>query len=206
MHLLNAYLTTPKRKCTQIINPSNEYVQHTATSPIVSASIGVYSLDSTEATLPQNTKPHTHTHKHKKLDSVHQVTSLPQFTMFHFSIPLLTVDKNILDGHVACTHEIVPDAASFHYALRRLCSILNSGEKYLKPVGQDAEAFSTTRLIFEREHASLPTMKKGTFCMSLEKGSEPGKPMMRLCSIPSLRSLEFYNWAPDTDSLPEASM
>ena len=133
MHLLNAYLTTPKRKCTQIINPSNEYVQHTATSPIVSASIGLYSLDSTEATLPQNTKPHTHTHKHKKLDSVHQVTSLPQFTMFHFSIPLLTVDKNILDGHVACTHEIVPDAASFHYALRRLCSILHSGEQYLKP-------------------------------------------------------------------------
>ena len=104
------------------------------------------------------------------------------------------------------THEIVPDAASFHYALRRLCSILHSGEKYLKPVGQDAEAFSTTRLTFEKEHASLPTMKKGRFCVSLEKGSDPGKPMMRLRSIPSLRSLELYNWASDADSLPEASM
>lgn len=80
------------------------------------------------------TPSHTHIHTNtKKTDSVHQVTSLPQFTMFHFSIPLLTVDKNILDGHVACTHEIVPDAASFHYALRRLCSILHSAEQYLKP-------------------------------------------------------------------------
>ena len=147
---------------------------------------------------------HTYTQTQKKPRQC--PSGLPQFTMFHFSIPLLTVDKNRLDGHAACTHEIVLDAASFHYALRRLCSILNSGEKYLKPVGQDAEAFSTTRLAFEREYASLPTTKKGTFCMSLEKGSEPGKPMMRLCSIPSLRSLEFYNWAPDTDSLPEASM
>ena len=203
MHLLNAYLTTPKRTCTQIINPSNEYVQHTATIPIVSASIGVYSLDSTEATLHCHKTP-SHTHKHKKTQTV----SIRFASIHHVSFLYSLVGGRQEQTWRSCsgTHEIVPDAASFHYALRRLCSILYSGEKCLKPVGQDAVAFSTTRLAFEREHASLPTMKKGRFCMSLEKGSDPGKPMMRLRSIPSLRSLELYNWASDADSLPEASM
>ena len=157
--------------------------------------------------LPQNTKPHTHTHKHKK--NPRQCPSGNVFASIHhvsFLYSLVGGRQEQTWRSCSGTHEIVPDAASFHYALRRLCSILYSGEKCLKPVGQDVEAFSTTRLAFEREHASLPTMTKGRFCMSLEKGSDPGKPMMRLRSIPSLRSLELYNWASDADSLPEASM
>lgn len=70
--------------------------------------------------------------------TIHQVTSLFPFTRFHFSIPLLIVDKSVLH-RVAGMHETVQDAANFHDVLRRLWAMLLRSEKYLKPVGQDAE-------------------------------------------------------------------
>ena len=80
--------------------------------------------------------------------TIHQVTSLFPFTRFHFSIPLLIVDKSVLH-RVAGMHEIVQDAANFHDALRCLWAMLLRSEKYLKPVGQDAEGVYYHCLAFE---------------------------------------------------------
>ena len=73
------------------------------------------------------------------IHSVHQVTSLPPFTRLHVPVPLLMVDKSVLQHWVSGAHEIVQDAASFHDSPHSLWVMLHGGEKYLEPVSQDAE-------------------------------------------------------------------